>query len=761
MFTLNKQFSLFKKKLYIYPALFFIIITIWIGLDQVVSPNTVESTGILTEFSSERAMQHLKRIAVSPHPIGSNEHDRVRDEIINTVESLGFKPIVQKTTGVNESYDKVVLAGNVENIIVKIKGKKNSKAILVTAHYDSVATGPGAGDDGVGVAAMLEILHAIKAGPQLENDLIFLFSDGEEAGLLGAEAFNKESSLISNIGLVINLEARGNKGPSIMFETSEGNGHLIKGLSKGSNYALSSSLFYSFYKILPNNTDFTVYKKSEIPGMNFAFGGGLNAYHTSLDTVETIDERSIQHHGANALDMVRYFGNKDILHIKSTDVVYFNIFKYKIIYYSEEYVIPITIIVNLLFISVLLYAIKNNKATIGKVILSFISFLLFLVFIGGIATVIWKIIILCLKEYEWLLVSDNDFGIVILISISVISLCLFLIFSRYLCKVFNVYNVALGCLLVWVLFMITTSLFLPGGSYLFTWPLLFSIIGMFYTLYQCEKKLNSVWGGLINIIFVLPGILLFTPILYLLFIFLTLNYIGVLMILVILVFSLLIPYFYLCVLMKGYKKYIILILLSFICILIFSLYVKPNEVHPNRNYPTYILNTDNNKAIWASQYKPDQWVSKYLQGVKEGNVERYSRFVKGEMYYSDAKVFNLAPPGVTVVSDSIKNKRRTLKLEVASVRSTQRINVLNNTDTKIISVKINGKSVQKFPNNLNIVFEGTQKEGFILEITFKSSERLNLVVNDNSYELPNNFIVRPSSNMKYTEQTIVQKSYGY
>jgi hypothetical protein len=73
-------------------------------------------------------------------------------------------------------------------------------AVLVMSHYDSVHNSPGAADDSLGAAAALEIARALKAGPQPARDVIFLFTDGEEAGLLGAEAFFARDPLLRPCG---------------------------------------------------------------------------------------------------------------------------------------------------------------------------------------------------------------------------------------------------------------------------------------------------------------------------------------------------------------------------------------------------------------------------------------------------------------------------------------------------------------------------------------------------------------------------------
>ena len=151
-------------------------------------PRPVPATAPLTVFSSGRALQHIEAIAQKPHPTGSPANAAVRDYLVRELAALGLRPEVQKVTAARYASGELV-AGTPENVVARLKGTATGKAFMLAAHYDSVPTGPGASDDGAGVAAMLETARALKAGPPLKHDVIFLFTDGEEAGLLGARAF--------------------------------------------------------------------------------------------------------------------------------------------------------------------------------------------------------------------------------------------------------------------------------------------------------------------------------------------------------------------------------------------------------------------------------------------------------------------------------------------------------------------------------------------------------------------------------------------
>jgi len=108
-------------------------------------------------------------------------------------------------------------------VIVRVPGTRSSAPdVLITAHYDSVPVGPGAGDDGVSVAAMLETMRALKAGKPLKNDVVFLFTDGEELGWLGAKAFAQQDPEMDRVGVAFAFEGWPKSGPTEMRATSPG-----------------------------------------------------------------------------------------------------------------------------------------------------------------------------------------------------------------------------------------------------------------------------------------------------------------------------------------------------------------------------------------------------------------------------------------------------------------------------------------------------------------------------------------------------------
>ncbi len=168
------------------------------------------------------------------------------------------------------------------------------------AHSDSVPAGPGGADDAAGVAAVLETVRALKTSPR-QRDVMVLLTDGEEAGLLGAKAFFSSDPARGHVGVVINLEARGNHGRAVMFETNRNAAPLIRALADADALAAASSLMPDLYRRLPNDTDLTEALSRGYSGLNFAFFAGLGAYHRPADTADALDPGSLQHIGEQAL----------------------------------------------------------------------------------------------------------------------------------------------------------------------------------------------------------------------------------------------------------------------------------------------------------------------------------------------------------------------------------------------------------------------------------------------------------------------------
>ena len=260
------------------------------------------------EFSAGRAMAHVEVLAAAPRPTGSAAHDRARGYLAKQLQALGLETQLQEVLQAGMRYP---TTGLVRNVVGRLHGTGpggSRSAVLLVAHYDGVGDSPAAGDDAAGVAAILEALRALSVGTRPVHDVIALFTDAEETGLLGAVAFVQAHPWSRDVGVIINLEGRGGGGRSLMFETGAGNLEVVRAFGDHAPHPTASSLFYALYQLLPNDTDFTELRALDVPGLNFAFIGRVRAYHTELDTPDGLDRGSVQHHGEQVLALARHFG---------------------------------------------------------------------------------------------------------------------------------------------------------------------------------------------------------------------------------------------------------------------------------------------------------------------------------------------------------------------------------------------------------------------------------------------------------------------
>jgi hypothetical protein len=296
---------------------------------QTPTPEAVNAPAAV--FSASRAFTDIAAIAQKPHPVGTAEHERVRELIVARLNALGLAPALQSERS-TALFRNLIVSAPVSNIIGTLKGKDPTKpALLIMSHYDSVPDSPGAADDTAGVATTLEIARALKSGPQPARDVIFLITDGEELGLMGASAFFHHASLAAHVGAVINFETRGDSGLASMFETGPNNADAVALYAAHAKRPSANSLSRVIYKNMPNGTDLSVALEKGLPALNFAFIGDEAAYHTPLATPAHLDLGSVQHMGDQALGAARAFAER--LPAQNADAVYSDVLGFFVIQY--------------------------------------------------------------------------------------------------------------------------------------------------------------------------------------------------------------------------------------------------------------------------------------------------------------------------------------------------------------------------------------------------------------------------------------------
>ena len=457
-----------------------------IGLDQLRPPSCPENPAP-TEFSCERALGHLRVIASTAHPAWSPENVAVRDYLLGQMRDLGLSPQVLSVKAT--TYARRV---SLDNLLVKLPGTTRGPALMLCCHYDSVFYGPGAGDDGAAVAALLEAMRALKAGPSLRNDVYLLITDGEELGMLGASWLVTRPDLLPNVGVVLNFDARGTSGPSILFETSSGNSELVRQFAQAAPDPIGTSLGYDVYKKMPNNTDFTFFRRAGMRGLNFAFIGNYVYYHTSQDSIENLDRRTLYHTGAYALALARHFGNEDLQPLASqphTDAVFFNPVRGVMVVYAEKWNWPIATVIVIATIAMLIWSLVRRTVRVVGVLAALAGVILAIAAAAVADYVVWVLARVAMLHHWmpsfqgfFLRPSPTAGGVTALVIVyAVVAIAIALGFAWSFSLFTRLAELAIAAALLWAAAAVATATWLPGGSYLAAWPAMFAVAAMLIT----------------------------------------------------------------------------------------------------------------------------------------------------------------------------------------------------------------------------------------------------------------------------------------
>ncbi|MCX7923506.1 MAG: M20/M25/M40 family metallo-hydrolase [Clostridia bacterium] len=530
-------------KLKVVFIIFFIVVSFLIGAYQM----AISKDGfneVNTGFSMEKAINHIKIIAAEPHPVSSEQNAKVRDYIVNQLKDLGLDVEIHKKSMIKKGQ-----AIPVENIFAILKGGgSNAKKIALVAHYDSTPFGPGAADDGAGVAAILEAVRVIKEGSKFKNDILILITDGEEQGILGARAFAEDKpDVVSHLDFVINAEARGNKGPVVMFETSNKNLGIVEVFEKVSPHPIGFSFSQDVYKRMPNDTDFTVFNKLNIKGINLAVLDGFDAYHNELDNVENLSRSSLLHYGHTVTKMAEYMANADADSFSELEIqesaVYFPFFKGNLSIYSSKLVIPFTIMALCCLMAITIMGLKK-KILKFKDILKGSLFSLGMIFsVVFLSAIFMKMVLyvhkvqvkgFTVKGFRY---SDIYFGMA-----AALSLVVLIFICRWLSVKNNIIGLIYGGFYISAILLMASSIYFPGLSYMFTWPFLVNILALGYIEIRGLERVRS--GEFLGIFAVISfvNIMIFLPVIYMVYIAMTIGMLPVLVFLLVLPIIYMVPF---------------------------------------------------------------------------------------------------------------------------------------------------------------------------------------------------------------------------
>lgn len=673
-------------------SLILLLIAAYYSVSSLMPKYQEDATAEQTSFSVDKALTHVKELSKEPHSVGFSGHTNVRAYLVKALKELGLETYTQEGQTVGDW-------GNLSsaiNIMAKIPGTDPSrKSLILLSHYDSNPhSSLGASDAGSGVATILEGVRAYLASHNNpKNDIILLFTDAEELGLNGADLFVREHPWAQNAGLVLNFEARGSGGPSYMLiETNRGNAKLIQEFAKAHpKYPVTNSLAYSIYKLLPNDTDLTVFReKGDIDGFNFAFIDDHFDYHTALDTYDRLDKKTLKHQGTYLMPLLHYFSNADLSNVKSlTDYVYFNFPLYNMVYYPFDWIWPLFLVGVLLFIIILTIGFKKATLNVIEIAKGFLPMLITILVNGAIGYFTWGALKYWYPWYADMLhgFTYNGHTYIWVVALLSLTVCFF-VYNRF--KFIKTQNLLVAPIILWLIICGLTAQELKGASF-FILPV-FGALASLYILINQEKP-----SPYILLFLALPAVFLYVPFIKMFPVGLGLKMLVAATIFVTLLYFLLIPLFG----NSGHKmRFAVFTLVLF---LIFSLKAHLNsgysKEHPKPSSLLYVFNSDTQQAQWATYDKVlTSWNSQFVKdkndGPKKGLKTISSKYNTGFTYATKAETKAIPAPEVLVTQDSIIENTKHLTLCIYPKRNVNRLELFTN-NARITKAVVNEQELSK------------------------------------------------------------------
>ncbi len=611
-------------------------------------------------FSGMRALDHSRAIMTEPHPAGSIAIEKVQKYIVDALASYGVEVEVDPIH-VNEGR----CIGVVENVMARIPGTGGQETFGLTAHYDSVAFGPGAADDGSGVVVMLETARLLKQGPPLKNDVVFIFTGDEEHGMGGASR-SLHHRWLQNLNVLLAFEARGNHGPAFMFETSAGNLPLMRELAACPGAPPeSTSLMWEVHHRTPNNTDFGSMKHHGVLGYNVAFVGGLGYYHTANDNPAMLSPASLQHQGEYAVSLARHYGNSTEKMRQGEDAVFFNTLGYHLVVYPASWGLPIAILAGLMTLISLAYACWQKHVTLAGTGMALLR-------------LVWAMALAGLTTYVSLQLTYRFFYVYLTYeSLLYLLAFLFIAFSYALSEFqktarrFGADAMLAAALVFWLIALGVLQYMLPAGSYAAAWPLIFGAGALALGTWLKQRSrpgaalIAQTVLGLPALAFLVPGIQAF-------------YYMGPGLtiipcaLLAIAGASLFAPA--VCAVFGDRKWHRhVLEALGALLMIYGWLHNGYTPAHPKMSSLAYAVNFTTQKAAWLStDDKPDAYTTQFFKN--EYQRTSVKDLIPGRVetcLVADAPIAPIAPPQIDMLSDTTENGRRTVTLRYTSASHTE------------------------------------------------------------------------------------------
>ncbi|GAO42492.1 peptidase M28 family protein [Flavihumibacter petaseus NBRC 106054] len=680
--------------------------------------------------------------------VGTAEHARVRDSIIAFCNGFQLETRVDTGVGIRR-IGGIVSGARSLNILARLKGSQQGKAVYVVAHYDTQPNTPGAGDDGAAVVAMMECIRALKAdGKTLRNDVVFLFTDAEELGLLGATALTTNAatdSVKQNMGIVLNFDGTAVRGANMLIGSSAGNRELI-GHYLQVPHPLGTSLSAAIKRIAPGDVDFTVFNNAGIPGLSMVTAEGRSHYHSLVDRYEWYDLRTLQQTGDNMLSLVRSFGNDDPAKLQGPQITYFNLFGKNMVVYPASWNGPILLVANLLFIFSLFAFVRRERAGERNVWLEWTGGILRYLVVLLIAGVLSFSLILAIRyAYPQ---NSNFYGAeaynawLYYIALFSVGAAVFgLVYASGRGKL-TLPSLMMGFHTVVLALVNVLYFYVPEAIYFLLFPLIFSMLAQIIPWTRYSDGQPGWVEAVFQFFGAMPACLLLPILLYF-------SYAGTFGLSTMTaytgIYGLLLLGFMLPLwraadnLLPGWLASIALMSI-FTCLVMAHISSRFTGRHPLRSSLYYRFDADEKKAVWISDFPlTNRWNKIYLGPLATPKSNDPTTYYPGQpaegQLTNPALPIDYPLPEVVVLKDSVIGSRRHLQLAAFSGRAAPSLRLIFDPKSIPEDLRLNGRPV---PADLSrmIFFAGLGTDSLKIECRLPYGKTLQIQVIDCSVGLP-------------------------
>ncbi|MEV5649241.1 M20/M25/M40 family metallo-hydrolase [Nocardia sp. NPDC052254] len=670
--------------------------------------DTAAPTG---EFSAERALGTVRDIAARPHPMGTAEHDRVRDRLAAQLRELGLDTDIRSGVGrwPGPPEGDSTNLGRTADIVARWPGTAATGTVYLVAHYDSVPNAPGANDDGVGVAAIVESIRALRAsGERPRNDVVVLLTDGEEAGLLGAEAFAASGAADPRGGVAINLEARGAGGLPVLWRLTHPDGESIRvfaAVPHPNTDSLSTTLGG---QQSTSGSDFTALEPTGLRVMDWAFTGRTAYYHNPFDDLDHVDPAVVQQYGDNTLAAAREFAARDLrTGSDASDSAYTSL------PFGVLLVLPLWLIVVLAVVTVLLAGWvawrmrRTGEVSYGRVFGAAATAVLSVPITIGAAYGVWQAITLIRPEYRELFVDPYRpqwYGAAILM-VCVAVLAGWYALSR---RWFGAPATAAGVLVAVALIGAVVTALTPPGAVLVVVAAFAAALGAALTFAVPDR-----WRLPVLTLFLLPAAVLLGVTAYpglqagLAGAYqLTAPVVAVLGLLFTLTLTHTWPQ------RRGVLVPATAVVVTVALAAVGLAVDRFDDRHPMTVRLSYALDADHQVAQWISPLEPNRWTRDFVSSTAPSGA--FEGVVPDAVASGPAPVVQWPAPTVDVLSDRTESDHRALRLRLRSVRGAQSLQL--RYPDGVTGLRVAGRDITPVPPH-GFTFCAPPADGIDVELT--------------------------------------------